>query len=70
MEYDKFLDSKKVTNIISGFDIDESKLNGSLFDFQRAIVKWALKRGRAAIFADTGLGKTLIVYMKSMLSTG
>jgi DNA modification methylase len=29
-----------------------------LFDFQRAIVQWACRRGRAAIFADTGLGKT------------
>ncbi|MDZ7809225.1 MAG: SNF2-related protein [Arhodomonas sp.] len=29
-----------------------------LFPFQRPIVKWALRRGRAAIFADTGLGKT------------
>jgi len=29
-----------------------------LFDFQRDIVKWALRRGRAAIFADCGLGKT------------
>ncbi len=30
----------------------------SLFDHQRALVKWALRRGRAAIFADTGLGKS------------
>lgn len=29
-----------------------------LFDFQRALVEWAIRRGRAAIFADTGLGKT------------
>ena len=29
-----------------------------LFDFQRDIVRWALRRGRAAIFADCGLGKT------------
>lgn len=33
-------------------------LPDSLFDFQAAIVRWALKRGRAAIFADTGLGKS------------
>lgn len=30
----------------------------SLFGFQQAIVQWALRRGRAAIFADTGLGKS------------
>jgi len=29
-----------------------------LFDFQKPIVDWALKRGRAAIFADAGLGKS------------
>lgn len=60
MEYKNFIESKKVQPIISGFDIDAENLNSNLFDFQRAIVKWALKRGRAAIFADTGLGKTLM----------
>lgn len=58
--YSDFLESKKITPIISGFDIDANSLNENLFDFQRVIVKWALKRGRAAIFADTGLGKTLM----------
>ena len=29
-----------------------------LFDFQRSLVEWAVRRGRAAIFADCGLGKT------------
>ena len=59
-DYQSFLDAKKITPIISGFDVDISKLNHNLFDFQAVIVKWALKRGRAAIFADTGLGKTLM----------
>ena len=58
--YQEFLEKKKITPIISGFDIDADSLNANLFDFQRVIVKWALKRGRAAIFADTGLGKTLM----------
>jgi superfamily II DNA or RNA helicase len=58
--YQEFIESKKVEPIVSGFDVDEKKLNSNLFDFQRVIVKWALKRGRAAIFADTGLGKTLM----------
>lgn len=31
-----------------------------LFDYQKAIVKWAVKNGRAAVFAGTGLGKTLM----------
>lgn len=54
--YKKFLESKKITHIESGFDCKD--LHDSLFDFQKAIVKWALKRGKSAIFADTGLGKT------------
>lgn len=33
-------------------------LPDGLFDFQQSLVRWALRRGRAAIFADTGLGKT------------
>lgn len=54
--YKKFLESKKISHIESGFDCKD--LHDKLFDFQKAIVKWALKRGRSAIFADTGLGKT------------
>ena len=38
--------------------VSESDLPSGLFDFQSAIVLWALRRGRAAIFADTGLGKS------------
>ncbi len=60
MKYKEFIESKKIQPVISGFDVDENNLNKNLFDFQRAIVKWALKRGRSAIFADTGLGKTLM----------
>jgi superfamily II DNA or RNA helicase len=60
MNYQEFIERKKIVPIISGFDVDAESLNPSLFDFQRVIVKWALKRGRAAIFADTGLGKTLM----------
>lgn len=41
------------TGIASGFDIPES-----MFPHQRALTSWAIRRGRAAIFADTGLGKT------------
>lgn len=33
---------------------------GFLFDFQASLVEWALRKGRAAIFADCGLGKTLM----------
>jgi hypothetical protein len=59
MSYQQFIESKKIKPVICGFDIDEQDLNPNLADFQRVIVKWALKRGRAALFEDTGLGKTI-----------
>jgi DNA modification methylase len=59
-DYNEFLETKKKTFISSGFDIEESKLNENLFDFQKFIVKTALSKGRFAIFADCGLGKTLM----------
>lgn len=55
-EYEKFIKSKLRMDIASGFDCDIPV--GPLFDFQAACVAWALKRGRAALFLDTGLGKT------------
>lgn len=59
-EYNEFLKSKQKAHIESGFDIDESKLNNNMFPFQKFIVKRALKAGKYAIFADCGLGKTLM----------
>ncbi len=60
MTYEEFIKSKQKTHVNSGFDVNESDLNSNLFDFQRFIVKKALKAGRYAIFADCGLGKTLM----------
>lgn len=42
----------------SGFDINKSELNPMLYEFQKDVVRWALKKGKACIFADCGLGKT------------
>jgi len=58
--YLEFLQTKQKTHILSGFDVDEKKLNANMFDFQKFIVKRALKAGKYAIFADCGLGKTLM----------
>jgi superfamily II DNA or RNA helicase len=58
MNYKEFLHQKTIIDCDSGFDIPIEQIDNVLKDFQRAITKWALKRGRAAIFADTGLGKT------------
>lgn len=60
MEYNEFLKSKVKAHIASGFDVSEDELNLHLFPFQKYIVKTALKKGRYAIFADCGLGKTLM----------
>ena len=56
--YDDFVKSKRRAEVASGHN--PGNLNEYLFDFQHAIVAWAVRRGRAAIFADTGLGKTLM----------
>lgn len=58
MDYKQFLERKQKTHILSGFDIEDSKLNPMLFDFQKFIVKRALKAGKYAIFGGTGTGKT------------
>ena len=58
MDYQDFLQKKQKTHIKSGFEIEESKLDSFLFDFQKFTVKRALKAGKYAVFADTGLGKT------------
>jgi DNA modification methylase len=60
MNYEEFLKTKEKTFISSGFDVNESDLNNHLFDFQKHIVKIALRKGRFAVFADCGLGKTLM----------
>lgn len=56
-DYASFLASKAVLDPSTGL-IDTPEISSALFAFQRDIVAWALKRGRAAIWADCGLGKT------------
>lgn len=58
MNYTDFLDNKRFKTDNYGFDIDINDINPKLFDFQKAVVKWAIKKGKSAIFADCGLGKT------------
>lgn len=56
MKYEEFIKSKEVFDAPTGLT-DVPELNPMLFSFQKDIVRWALKRGRAAIWADCGLGK-------------
>lgn len=57
MRYQDFLKNKLIEDIPTGI-FDDLDINNRLFDFQKDIVKWSIRRGRAAIFADCGLGKT------------
>ena len=58
MRYDDYIKSKALTAQSHGFIVDDGGLPNQLFGFQRDCVKWALMRGKAALFLDTGLGKT------------
>jgi hypothetical protein len=55
-EYKAFLDGKMHRGCDHGFE--PLSLSDDLFDFQRALTEWSLRKGRAAIWADCGLGKT------------
>ena len=55
-DYAAFLDAKTQLDGATGFAPDD--LPSFLFPFQRFLTEWAIRQGRAAIFADCGLGKT------------
>lgn len=55
MDYHEFLESKRHCQ---EYGFDPLDIPGYLFDFQKLITSWAIKLGRAAIFADCGMGKT------------
>lgn len=59
-DYDSFLAQKAFSELSCGFDCSREEMPDAIKQFQSDIAMWALKRGRAAIFADTGLGKTLM----------
>lgn len=56
MSYSDFIASKLAASVPTGLDLRSE--HDYLDPFQRDLVTWALRRGRAAIFASTGLGKT------------
>lgn len=57
MDYAEFLAQKRIVDPMTGM-ADVGDLPAFMFPHQRDIVAWALRRGRSAIFAGTGLGKT------------
>jgi superfamily II DNA or RNA helicase len=58
MNYQDFLEKKR--HSIGDFGFEANYVPDIAFDFQKHIIEKAVKKGRMAIFADTGLGKTLI----------
>ena len=56
MTYQEFLKTKEVFYTPSGFDCEER--NADLFGWQNDVVRWALRKGKCAIFSDCGTGKT------------
>jgi len=58
MDYAEFINQKQHCGIDHGFEPDF--MPDMLFGFQRALVEWATRKGRAAVFADCGLGKTFV----------
>jgi hypothetical protein len=57
-EYKEFLENKR--HMIGNFGFNPNYLPDCGFDFQNYIIEKAVKKGRIGVFADTGLGKTLI----------
>lgn len=58
-EYHAFLETKKQVAISSGFEKSKAEMCAAMFEWQKDIVFWALKKGRCALFEDCGLGKTI-----------
>lgn len=58
MSYDKFLQTKR--HLSGEFGFEPTFMPEAAFPFQRDLITWATRKGRAAIFADCGMGKTLM----------
>jgi len=58
LTYEEFLSSKKHSSIDYGIDVNF--MPDLMFDYQKYVTEYAVKKGRCAVFLDTGLGKTII----------
>lgn len=58
MNYQEFLESKKHSSI--NYGIEATYLPDAMFDYQKHVATYAIKKGRCAVFLDTGLGKTIL----------
>ena len=60
MKYRDFISNKFKVQRDTGFELDRSELNPKLFEYQKDLVSWSLRRGEAALFTGTGTGKTFM----------
>lgn len=58
MDYNEFLQTKR--HKANNYGIDVNWLPDNLFDYQKYVTEYAIKKGRSAVYLDTGLGKTII----------
>ena len=58
IEYQQFLEGKKHTQV--NYGIEPNFIPDAMFDYQKHVAEYAIKKGRCAVFLDTGLGKTII----------
>lgn len=58
MNYSEFLENKK--HSISNYGISAKYIPDKMFEFQKYVTDYVIKKGRCAVFLDTGLGKTII----------
>ena len=59
-EYQEFLKSKSKKVKSTGFEVDKESLNPCMYDYQKDVVAFCLKKGKANIFSDCGTGKTIM----------
>jgi hypothetical protein len=57
--YEEFLQEKRIVHKASGFEVLEDQINPIAKPHQNATIRYSVRKGRAAILHDTGLGKTL-----------
>lgn len=59
-EYAEFLKKKEIHTLETGIDVDKSELNHMMFEFQKDLCRWALKKGKAALLIGCGTGKSIL----------
>lgn len=57
-QYKEFLLEKQIVHAPSGFQVQDADIHPMLFQWQRDLVRWALRRGKACLFEGCGCGKT------------